>query len=124
MCMEQNALLDVDSNPLFTPIEINMEGAPLKHCVLSIRTVYSQSGNGGSSTEGLCTLNQVMEGAPLKDCCTLNQVMEGAPLKDCVLLIRTVYSQSGIGGSSTEELCTLNQVMEGAPLKDRVLSIR
>ncbi|XP_052252973.1 DNA topoisomerase 2-binding protein 1-like [Dreissena polymorpha] len=54
MCMEQNALLDVDSNPLFTPIEINMEGAPLKDCVLSI------SGYSGTERDILISIAEVL----------------------------------------------------------------
>ncbi|XP_052253215.1 DNA topoisomerase 2-binding protein 1-like [Dreissena polymorpha] len=60
MCMEQNALLDVDSNPLFTPIEINMEGAPLKDCVLSI------SGYSGTERDILISIAEVL-GATCQD---------------------------------------------------------
>ncbi|KAH3704133.1 hypothetical protein DPMN_079188 [Dreissena polymorpha] len=54
MCMEQNAFLDVDSNPLFTPIEINVEGAPLKDCVLSI------SGYSGTERDILISIAEVL----------------------------------------------------------------
>jgi len=37
MCIERSELLDVRSNPLFSPVEINLENQPLKNCVISVR---------------------------------------------------------------------------------------
>jgi hypothetical protein len=37
MCIEQNVLLDIHKNPLFSPIELDVEALPLKNCVLSVR---------------------------------------------------------------------------------------
>ncbi|KAL3835828.1 hypothetical protein ACJMK2_021298 [Sinanodonta woodiana] len=36
MCIERDMLLPVDGNPLFQPIEFNIDGNPLADCVLSI----------------------------------------------------------------------------------------
>jgi hypothetical protein len=37
MCVEYENILPVSSNPLFSPIDINIEDNPLVSCVLSFR---------------------------------------------------------------------------------------
>ncbi|KAJ8307553.1 hypothetical protein KUTeg_015637 [Tegillarca granosa] len=49
MCLEQEKLLDISSNPLFTPIDITMETECLKDCVLCI--------SGYSGTEHDCLMH-------------------------------------------------------------------
>lgn len=39
MCLEQDQLLAVSSNVLFSPMDIKMDATPLTGCVLSVRCV-------------------------------------------------------------------------------------
>ncbi|XP_053372869.1 DNA topoisomerase 2-binding protein 1-A-like [Mercenaria mercenaria] len=60
MCIEQNVLLDVHKNPLFAPIELNVETLPLKDCVLSV------SGYLGTERDCLVSIADVL-GAKTQD---------------------------------------------------------
>lgn len=37
MCIQDNVIYPVDSNPLFSPLDVDEEARPLEGCVLSIR---------------------------------------------------------------------------------------
>lgn len=48
MCLEQDQLLAVSSNVLFSPMDIKMDATPLTGCVLSVRCVVYRIGYCGT----------------------------------------------------------------------------